>query len=157
MGLSDLVSAGISHRIASLLAVKGRDVYSISPYATVFEAIGELARRNIGSLVVLDNGRLIGVFSERDYTRNVALKGRASRDTRVLDVMSERLVTVSPDETIGHCMHLMTDKRIRHLPVVEDGRVVGVISIGDLVNVIIKAQSETIQQLQGYISGNYPG
>jgi CBS domain-containing protein len=157
MGLTDPVSAGKTGRVAAVLAAKGHQVYAVAPYTMVFEAIEEMARHNIGALLVLQDDRLLGIFSERDYARNVALKGRASRETRVLDVMSDRLVTITADTTIAQCMQLMTDRRIRHLPVVEQGRVVGIVSIGDVVNFIIDAQRDTIHHLQGYIAGSYPG
>jgi CBS domain-containing protein len=157
MGLTDPVSAGKTGRVAAVLATKGHQVYAVPPNTMVFEALEEMARHNIGALVVLQDDRLLGIFSERDYARSVALQGRASRETRVLDVMSDRLVTVASDTTIAECMQLMTDRRIRHLPVVEQGRVVGIISIGDVVNFIIDAQRDTIHHLQGYIAGSYPG
>ena len=146
----------ITARVAAILDHKGRAVYSVSPYATVFEAIQELADRNVGALVVLQQEHLLGIFSERDYTRNVALHGRSSKETRVMDVMSDALVTVTTETPVTECMRLMTDRRVRHLPVLDDGRVVGIISIGDLVNFIINTQRETIEHLHSYISGTYP-
>lgn len=143
--------------VLSILNNKGRDVFSIEPGRTVFEAIQLLAERNIGALVVLDEGRLAGVFSERDYTRKVALQGRSSKETLVREVITGRVVTVTPKTSIPECMELMTQHRIRHLPVMEDERVVGMLSIGDLVNWIIHSQRATIQQLHSYIAGGYPG
>jgi CBS domain-containing protein len=146
----------ITARVATILDHKGRAIYSVSPYATVFEAIQELADRNVGALVVLQQEHLLGIFSERDYTRNIALQGRSSKETRVMDVMSDALVTVTTETPVTECMRLMTDRRVRHLPVLDDGRVVGIISIGDLVNFIINTQRETIEHLHSYISGTYP-
>jgi CBS domain-containing protein len=146
----------ITARVAIILDHKGRAVYSVSPYATVFEAIQELADRNVGALVVLQQEHLLGIFSERDYTRNVALQGRSSKETRVMDVMSDALVTVTTETPVTECMRLMTDRRVRHLPVLDDERVVGIISIGDLVNFIINTQRETIEHLHSYITGTYP-
>ena len=147
----------ITGTAAAILETKGREVYGISPDATVFEAIQQLAARNIGALLVLDQGRLIGVFSERDYTRKVALQGRSSKETRVREVISGRVVVVAPATPIPECMPLMTSNRIRHLPVLEGDQVLGVISIGDLVNFIMGAQRATIEQLHSYIAGGYPG
>ncbi|MFN7916928.1 MAG: CBS domain-containing protein [Vicinamibacterales bacterium] len=142
--------------MAAILSVKGRAVFSISPDATVYEAITQLAERNIGALLVLEGDRLVGIFSERDYTRNLALKGRASKYTPVFDVMSTEVVTVAPQATLAACMETMTARRVRHLAVLENGRVVGVISIGDLVGFIIATQREAIEYLEGYIAGSYP-
>ncbi len=142
---------------AAILEVKGRDVFTTRPDATVYDAIQQLADRNVGALLVMDGERLIGVFSERDYTRKVALHGRSSRDTLVEEVITGRLVVVTPATPVPDCMRLMVENRVRHLPVVEEGRVVGVISIGDLVNYIIHAQQATIDQLHSYIAGGYPG
>ena len=145
----------VTGRISEVLAHKGSAVCSVSPQATVFEAIQTMAERNVGALLVMDGPKLLGVMSERDYTRKVALKGKSSRETRVSEITTERPVTVTPDHTVEHCMRLMTEHRVRHLPVVLDGSVAGVVSIGDLVNWIIRAQSATISQLEGYISGHY--
>lgn len=142
--------------VALVLAHKGSEVYSVPPDATVYEALEKLAERDIGALLVMKEGDLVGIFSERDYARQVVLKGRFSRETRVHEVMSSPVLTVNPQTTIDECMQLMTRHRYRHLPVVEGRRVVGVVSIGDLVNWIISAQDFTIHQLQGYIAGKYP-
>lgn len=143
--------------IAEILNGKGHEVFTVSPDSTVYDAIGQLAQRNIGALLVMEGGDLIGVFSERDYTRKVALQGRHSRETLVREIITGRLVTVRPSATVPECLRLMTENRIRHLPVVDGEKVVGVVSIGDLVNWIMRAQRATIEQLHSYISGGYPG
>lgn len=148
----------VTGTVAAILETKGRKVFWTAPDVTVFEAIKELAQRDIGALLVIDSGRLIGVFSERDYTRKVALLGRSSKETKVREVIpGGRVITVGPSTTVPDCMRLMVENRIRHLPVVEESQVLGVISIGDLVNFIIHAQQATIQQLHSYIAGGYPG
>jgi CBS domain-containing protein len=136
-----------------MLHHKGAAVWTISPQATVFEAIQLLARKNIGALPVMEGDRLVGMFSERDYTRKVALEGRTSQTTRVRDILSTNVATIAPDDTVEEAMRRMTDKHIRHLPVVEDGKLAGMVSIGDMVNWIISAQTATIDQLESYVSG----
>jgi CBS domain-containing protein len=140
-----------------ILKAKGSQVHSISPRATVYEALEELAKRDIGALVVMNGADLVGVFSERDYARKVSLKDRSSREMQVHEIMSSPVVFVDRKATVDDCMCLMTSKRFRHLPVVDAGTVVGVVSIGDLVNWIISAQHFAIQELEGYITGKYPG
>jgi CBS domain-containing protein len=142
--------------VSDILNLKGRHAWTISPEATVFEAIQSMADKNIGALLVMDREKLVGIISERDYTRKVALKGRSSKQTAVKEILSGQVIHVGPDNTVEECMRLMTDHRIRHLPVLQGERVVGVVSIGDLVNWIISAQTTTIEQLQTYIAG-YPG
>jgi CBS domain-containing protein len=142
--------------IGEILHNKGTGVWSIVPEATVYEAIKLMAEKNIGALLVTDKGRLIGIISERDYTRKVALRGKSSRQTSVREILSGQVINVTPAHTVEDCMRLMTDHRVRHLPVLEGDRIVGVVSIGDLVNYIISAQTSTIHQLQTYITG-YPG
>ena len=142
--------------IESVLKLKGPQVYSITPDVTVYEALEEMADKDIGALVVMDGSDLVGLFSERDYVRKVILKGRSSKEMKVHEIMSSPCVTVNLRTTVDECMRRMTDKRCRHLPVVEGGKVVGVVSIGDLVNWIITAQDLTIHQLQDYICGQYP-
>lgn len=137
--------------IADLLERKGSEIYSVGPDAMVFEAISEMARKEVGALVVLEEGKLTGIISERDYARKVILKGKASRDTPVRDIMSTRVVCVSPERKVDECMAVMTENRIRHLPVLEGEKVVGVVSIGDLVKSIIEDQKFVIEQLENYI------
>ena len=143
-------------RISEILNQKGKQVWSISPDATVFDAIQLMADKNVGALLVTEKGKLVGILSERDYTRKVALKGKSSKQTAVKEILSKEPVKVTPAHTVEECMRLMTDHRIRHLPVLEADNIIGVVSIGDLVNWIISAQSSTIHQLETYITG-YPG
>lgn len=143
--------------IRAVLNQKGSEVWSVPPQATVYQAIELMAAKNIGAVLVMDADRLVGILSERDYTRKVVLKGKASRDTLVKDIMVSPVTTVSPSDTVEHCMRLMTEERVRHLPVVEDGHLLGVVSIGNLVNWIITAQHAAIDQMERYISGDYPG
>jgi CBS domain-containing protein len=145
-----------SGTIGEILKYKGGTVWSISPEATVFDAIQLMADKNVGALLVLEGDKLVGILSERDYTRKVALKGRSSKQTAVREILSGGVIHVHPGHTVEECMRLMTDHRIRHLPVLEGEKIVGLVSIGDLVNWIISAQSTTIHQLQTYIAG-YPG
>jgi CBS domain-containing protein len=147
---------GSSVSVGSLLDRKGRRVFSIAPDASVYSAIEAMAEKGIGALVVLENSRLAGILSERDYTRKVILAGRSSRETLVGEIMSIDLVTVGPTDSVGHCLRLMTEHRVRHLPVVADGEVTGVLSIGDLVKQVIAEQENTIDHLQSYIAGAYP-
>lgn len=139
--------------ISEILSHKGAQVWSISPDATVFDAIQLMADKNIGALLVTQADKLLGILTERDYTRKVALKGKSSKQTAVKEILSGQVIHVTPDHTVEDCMRLMTDHRVRHLPVLHSERIVGVISIGDLVNWIITAQMSTINQLQTYISG----
>jgi CBS domain-containing protein len=142
-------------KIRAILEAKGDAVYSIHPKATVYEAISMMADKGVGALLVMDGERLEGIVSERDYTRKVILKGRSSREALVEEIMTRNVVTASPDITVAEGMRLMTDHRIRHLPLVSGGKVVGVVSIGDLVKAIISEQQETIAHLTNYISGSY--
>jgi CBS domain-containing protein len=139
--------------IHEILSHKGNQVWSISPEAMVFDAIQMMADKNIGALLVTESDKLVGILTERDYTRKVALKGKSSKQTAVKEILSGQVFHVTPDHTVEECMRLMTDHRVRHLPVLESNQIVGVVSIGDLVNWIITAQSSTIHQLQTYISG----
>lgn len=143
--------------IESVLKLKGRQVWSVTPAATVFEAIEKMSENGVGALLVLSEGKLAGIISERDYARKVILKDRSSKNTLVREIMTSAVITVTLRDTVEECMRLMTEHRIRHLPVVERDKVAGVISIGDLVNWIITAHEETIGHLQNYIQGQYPG
>jgi CBS domain-containing protein len=142
--------------LAELLGHKGGAVFSVAPDATVLEAIHEMADRSVGALLVMRGEALLGIISERDYTRKVILAGRSSRDTRVEEIMTAQLVTAAATQTVEEAMKLMTESRVRHLPVMAGGRVAGVVSIGDLVKWIISAQEDTIAQLSSYIHGSYP-
>ena len=137
--------------VRQLLEAKGRNIYSVAPDTIIYDALKLMAENRIGALLVLEGRHLAGVFSERDYAREVALKGKTSRTTPVKDVMSTTVITVTPDHTVEDCMNLMSGKRIRHLPVVEDSVVIGVLSIGDLVKETIAYQEFLIRQLESYI------
>ena len=142
--------------ISSLLHHKGSTVWQVSPEATVFDAIKLMAEKNIGALPVMSRDLLVGIFTERDYTRKIALMGKTSKDTPVQEVLSGKVICVTPNDSVEECMRLMTEHRIRHLPVVEGQKVLGIISIGDLVNWIISAQNSTIEQMEQYIAGGVP-
>jgi CBS domain-containing protein len=139
--------------VSTLLHHKEGTVWNISPEATVFDAIQLMADKNIGALPVLSKGRLAGIFTERDYTRKIALAGKTSKQTLVKEILSPKVVSVPPEESVEECMRLMTEHRIRHLPVLQNGELVGIISIGDLVNWIISTQDAMIAQMESYISG----
>jgi CBS domain-containing protein len=139
--------------IKQLLQNKGSHVEIIDTEASVFEALALMAEKGIGSLVVVEDGRPVGLFSERDYARNIILKGRTSKETRVADAMSSPVVVASPEQSIEECMAVMTEKRVRHLPVMHNDQLVGIISIGDLVKAIIENQQFMIEQLVSYING----
>jgi CBS domain-containing protein len=139
--------------VAQLLEAKGSEVFSVAPGDSVLRAIEVMATRHVGALVVMNHGSLIGIVSERDYARKVVLKSRSSHDTPVSDIMTSPAVSVTPDDTVHHCMELMTERRFRHLPVLKGGRVLGMLSIGDLVKAVIQEQSEHIEQLERYIAG----
>lgn len=139
--------------IRQLLAQKGGEVSSIHPDATVFDAVAKMADNDIGSLIVMDGGALVGIITERHYARNVILKGRTSPATLVGEIMERQVITVRPEQTVEECMALMTAKRVRHLPVTEGGKITGIVSIGDLVKSIIDEQKFVIDQLNHYICG----
>ena len=139
--------------ISDILSHKGSSVWSISPEATVLEAVQMMADKNVGALLVTDNGRLVGIVSERDYTRKVVIKGKSSKTTAVKEILSSQVIHVTPEHTVQECLRLMTDHHFRHLPVLEGDQIAGIVSIGDLVNWIISAQTSTISQLQTYITG----
>jgi CBS domain-containing protein len=142
-----------SYPISSILFHKTNALWTIAPEATVYEAIKLMAEKNVGSLLVMSGGKLAGVFTERDYARKVALHGKNSRQTQVWEILPKKTVTATTDDSVEECMKLMTENRVRHLPVVEGPHVVGIISIGDLVNWIISAQNATIEQMEQYIAG----
>ena len=137
--------------VRQLLEAKGHDVLSVGPEDTVFHAIEVMAEKDVGALLVMEEGKPVGIFTERDYSRRIILKGRSSPMTRVRDVMESRVIFVGPDNTVDECMALMTEKHIRHLPVLNDEKVVGLLSIGDLVKSVIADQQFTIEQLETYI------
>ncbi|MFZ0827737.1 MAG: CBS domain-containing protein [Verrucomicrobiia bacterium] len=139
--------------VSTLFQHKPATLWSVAPDATVFEAIKLMADKNIGALLVLSGEKLLGVFTERDYTRKIALQGKSSKETRVREIISSPTVTVAPEDSIEDCMRLMTEKRVRHLPVLAGEKIVGIVSIGDLVNWTISAQDATIAQMEQYIAG----
>lgn len=142
--------------VKDILKRKGNQVYSVSPNETVYDAIKKMSDLNIGALLVLDHGKIAGIISERDYRDKVILKGRASTSTPVKDIMVDNVFCVNSSDNIKHCMRIMTDKKIRHLPVLDDGKLAGMISIGDAVNAVINGQKVEINSLRHYITGNYP-
>jgi CBS domain-containing protein len=143
------------HTVKELLRQKGSQVWTIAPQVTVYEALELMAAKNIGSLVVVEQERVAGMFTERDYARKVILKGRSSKTTTVGELMTTDVLYVSPDDTIENCMALMTDKHLRHLPVMESGKLAGVVSIGDIVKVVISEREFTIRELERYITGGH--
>jgi CBS domain-containing protein len=140
--------------VAQILEGKGREVWSVSPATLVYNALRLMAEKNVGALVVLEGDELRGVFSERDYARKVILEGKSSREIPVKEIMSTEVFTALPQQSVEECMAQMTDKHVRHLPVVEDGRVIGIISIGDAVKAIIAEREFTIKHLESYITGS---
>ncbi len=147
----------VTGNIRSILGAKGRAAWSVAPDATVLSAITLMAEKNIGAVLVMEGDRLVGILSERDYTRKVVLKGRASATTQVGQIMVGNPITVTPDHSVDECLHIMTEHRVRHLPVTDGGKLAGLVSIGDLVNWVISAQSAALDHLEDYISGKYPG
>lgn len=139
--------------VAQLLQLKGNQIFAVAPGDSVLRAIEIMATRHVGALLVMNQGALLGIISERDYARKVILKNRSSHDTPVSDIMTSPAVSVTPDDTVHRCMQLMTEGRFRHLPVIGGGRVVGILSIGDLVKAVIQDQTEHIEQLERYIAG----
>ena len=145
----------LTGKIGSLLQRKGGQVWSLQATASVYDAIAMMAEKGVGALPILDAGTLIGIVSERDYARKVILMGRSSKDTPVTEIMSSPVISVSPSQPVEDCMHIITEMRIRHLPVTEGGKILGMVSIGDLVNWVITEQRETIQHLEAYIGANH--
>jgi CBS domain-containing protein len=147
----------VSGNISAILSQKSREIFSVSPDAMVLEAVTMMDEKNVGALLVMKDDKLVGMLSERDYTRKVMLRGKRSAETKVSEIMSTNLTVAHPNEGVEECLRVMTDKRFRHLPVLEGDKVVGVISIGDLVKYVISCQSAAIAHLENYISGGYSG
>jgi CBS domain-containing protein len=147
----------ITDNLSAILNQKGTQVWSVAPNDSVFDAIELMSEKNVGALPVMEDAKLVGMISERDYTRKVALKGRASKQTLVREIMFTPVISATSAHTVEECMRIMTENRIRHLPVVDGNRMVGIVSIGDLVNWTISAQTATIHHLESYIAGQYPG
>jgi CBS domain-containing protein len=145
----------VAGTVSWILSHKGSEIWTVPPDTKVYDAIKMMADKNVGALPVMQNDKLVGIISERDYTRKVILQGRSSKQTRVSEIMSTNLIVTHPNESLTGCMRVMTDKRIRHLPVVEDGKLVGMLSIGDALKWVISAQTATIEHLEQYISGGY--
>ena len=138
--------------VAGILKSKTSEIFSVASSSTVYDAIKLMGEKNIGAVPVVDNDQLSGIFSERDYARKIILQNRKSRETMVSEIMTVTVITVTPSDSIDHCMEIMSSKKIRHLPVMQENRLVGIISIGDVVTAVIEAQKETINHLQNYIS-----
>jgi CBS domain-containing protein len=151
-GALSFLTKNLLMKVSDILKGKTSNIYSVTAQVTVYEAIKVMGEKNIGALLVMEGEKLTGILSERDYARKVVLKGKSSRETPVKDIMTEQVLTVTPGDTIEKCMSIMTDKHIRHLPVLENENVLGMVSIGDVVNGIIESQKETIAHLQSYIS-----
>ena len=147
----------VGGNIATVLGQKDREIFSVAPDSCVDDAVKMMDQKNVGALLVMKSSKLVGMLSERDYTRKVMLRGKKSSETKVSDIMSTNVTVTHPSEGVDECLRIMTEKRIRHLPVVDGDKVVGVISIGDLVKHVISCQSATIAHLESYISGGYSG
>ena len=147
----------VSGNIGAILSQKNDEIFSVSPETTVHDAVAMMDEKNVGALLVLEGDKLVGMLSERDYTRKVMLRGKKSADTKVSEIMSTNLTVIHPNEGVEECLRVMTEKRFRHLPVLDGEKVVGVISIGDLVKHVISCQSATIAHLENYIHGGYSG
>lgn len=156
MALGQVEIPPLNGTVADMLAFKGTTIHAVAPDATVFDAIAKMDERRVGALLVMRGEQLVGVISERDYTRKVILLGRASKETSVEEIMSSNVISVRPDMSLGECLKLVTDRGIRHLPVVENDKVVGLLSIGDLVRAVVAQQAETISSLKSFIGSDYP-
>ena len=142
-------------KVRNILHNKGQDIFSVEPTTMVYRAIELMCEKNIGGLLIVENEKLVGIFTERDYARKLILKGKSSKDTPIKDLMTSNLVTVSPDTSIDDCMRVMTGRKIRHLPVLDNGKLVGIISIGDVVHFVIEEQKSIIEHLEHYITGHH--
>ena len=157
MSLGQVEIPPLNGTVADMLAFKGTTIHAVAPDATVYDAIVLMDERRVGALLVMRGEQLVGVISERDYTRKVILLGRASKETQVEEIMSSNVISVQPDMSLGECLKLVTDRGIRHLPVLDKaGKVVGLLSIGDLVRAVVAQQAETITSLKSFIGGDYP-
>jgi CBS domain-containing protein len=156
MVLETVESPALRGTVGDILEVKGRRVYAVEPGITVYDAIARMEDWRVGAVLVMQGEKLLGILSERDYTRRVILRGRASRDTAVEEIMTREVITVSLDMTLNDCLRIVTERSIRHLPVVAEGKVVGVVSIGDLVRAVLSQQAETISSLKSFIRSDYP-
>jgi len=141
-------------KVRNLLQTKGHDIFAVEPSIMVYRAIELMCEKNIGGLLIVENKKLVGIFTERDYARKLILKGKSSKDTPIRDLMTSNLVTVTPDTSVDDCMRVMTGRKIRHLPVLENGELVGLISIGDVVKFVIEEQKSIIEHLEHYITGH---
>lgn len=141
--------------VQKLLDFKGHETWSASPQATIYEALQTMSEKDAGALLVIEEGKLVGIFTERDYARKLVLKGRFSKDTAVSELMTRDVLYVGPKNSIEDCMHLMTHNRVRHLPVIDNGQLVGIVTVGDVVRQIISEQESRIEQLEKYITGGY--
>jgi CBS domain-containing protein len=149
-------SMEVTGTVSRILERKGSSIWSIAPEAMVYDAIKLMAQKNVGALMVLENNTLVGIISERDYTRKVILQGKSSKETPVGEIMTKELVTAEPNDNIAECMRIMTERRVRHLPVLEGSKIIGIVSIGDLLKWVISAQDAAIDHLEKYITGSYP-
>jgi CBS domain-containing protein len=147
----------VTGNISAVLGQKSREIFSVTPDACVDDAVKMMDEKNVGALLVMKGSKLVGMLSERDYARKVMLRGKKSSETKVSDIMSTNLTVANPTEGVEECLRAMTDKRFRHLPVLDGGKVIGVVTIGDLVKYVISCQSATIAHLESYISGGYSG
>lgn len=141
-------------KVKEILKLKGHAVFSVTPSTTVYTAIEQMCEKNIGGVVIMENDNLVGIFTERDYARKLILKGKSSKDTLISELMTKEVITVTPDSKLEDCMNIMSNKRIRHLPVMENNQIVGMISIGDLVKFIIEEQRSIIEHLEHYITNH---